>query len=307
MLSFTHCSQFSKIYLENKAPALRKFILIIFFILPFSRPWKLFSQAVRDPLSASYPGLGAYSNDHQDVFSFHANQAALAKINYLSAGIYGEKRFLLRELSLYNISVALPTHSGNFGLDARYYGFSDYNEAQLGLAYGRNLGSKADVGIQFNYYGVKIPGYGTSSAVNFEIGTILHLTDNLNAGFHAYNPMGGRFGKDGQEKLASAYSVGFGYDPSKKFFFSVEIEKQEGLPVNVKAGLQYEFISQVLARAGISTNNSVIYIGIGLPWRSFRLDATAAYHPQLGITPGLMIIFNFKPPNPRPNDSVGRA
>ena len=44
-----------------------------------------------------------------------------------------EKRFLLNELGLYDAAVALPTSSGNFGLDARYYGFADYNESEVGL------------------------------------------------------------------------------------------------------------------------------------------------------------------------------
>jgi hypothetical protein len=95
---------------------------------------------------------------------------------------------------------------------AGYYGFSDYNESQIGLAYGRKLGSKVDVGVQFNYNAIRISSYGNSSAVNFEIGTVLHLTERLHAGVHVYNPAGGKFGKNQQEKLASVYTAGVGYE-----------------------------------------------------------------------------------------------
>jgi len=260
----------------------------VFFWMPVCG----FCQTVRDPVSASYIGLGAYSNDHVDVFSFHSNQASLAKIKTLSAGLYGEKRFLLNELGLYDAAVTLPTSSGNFGLDACYYGFSDYNESQVGLAYGRSLGSRIDIGVQFNYYSVRIAGYGNASAINFEIGTIFHLTENLNAGLHAYNPVGGGLGKNKEEKIASVYSAAIGYDASENFFISLEIEKQEDKPVNVNAGLQYKFLAQLLARMGISTATSSIYFGIGFELRSMRFDVTAAYHPQLGITPGLLLAFN---------------
>ena len=270
---------------------MRAIVAVVFFYVPVCG----FCQTVRDPVSASYIGLGAYSNYHPDVFSFHSNQAALAKIKLLSAGIYGEKRFLLNELGLYDAAVVLPTSSGNFGLDARYYGFSDYNESQVGLAYGRNLGSKADVGVQFNYYNVRIAGYGNASAINFEIGTIFHLTDNLNAGLHVYNPVGGSLGKNDEEKLASVYSMGFGYDASEKFFMSIEIEKEEDKPVNVKAGLQYKFLPQLLTRIGISTATSSLYFGIGFGLKSIRFDVTASYHPQLGITPGLLLVFSPSP------------
>jgi hypothetical protein len=241
----------------------------------------------------AYLGAGAYSNHHIDVFSFHSNQAALAEIKNTSAGIYGERRFLLKELSLYNAAIMLPTRSGNFGLDARYYGYADYNETQLGLAYARSLGSKVDIGVQFNYYAVKIAGYGNANSINFEIGTILHLTDKLNAGVHVYNPVGGKLGKNEEEKLPSAYSGGIGYEASEIFFFSLEIEKEEDKPVNVNAGLQYKFLPRLLARAGVSTTNSSMYLGIGFGWSFIRIDATASYHPQLGITPGLLMIFSF--------------
>jgi len=193
---------------------------------------------------------------------------------------------------LYNATVAIPTHSGNFGFNAGYYGFADFNETQLGLAYARSLGSKIDVGVQFNYYAVRVAGYGNVSAVNFEIGTILHLTDKLNGGVHAYNPVGGKLGENKEEKLASLYSAGLGYEASEKFFISIETEKEENKPVNIKAGLQYKFLPQLLARAGISAATSSMYMGIGFRVRSIRLDATANYHPQLGITPGLLLLFS---------------
>ncbi|HEV8506096.1 MAG TPA: hypothetical protein VGQ53_11870 [Chitinophagaceae bacterium] len=261
-------------------------------VLFLCAPICAFCQSVRNPVSASYIRVGAYSNTHVDVFSFHANQAALAKMKNVSAGIYGEKRFLLNEMGLYNVAMTLPTSSGNFGFDARYYGFSDYNESQVGLAYARNLGRKLDIGVQFNYYNVRIAGYGNASAINFEIGTILHLTDNLNAGMHVYNPVGGSLGKSGEEKLASVYSAGIGYEGSEKFFLSIEIEKEEDEPVNVNAGLQYTFLPQLSTRIGISTAMSSIFFGIGFGLKMIRVDVTTSYHPQLGITPGLSLIFN---------------
>ena len=251
------------------------------------------AQTVRRPVAAIYTGLGAYSYNHVDVFSFTSNQASLARLKNASAAVYGEKRYLLEELSLYQAAVAVPTKSGNFGFSTGYYGFSDYNETMFGLAYARKLGEKVDVGVQFNYNGVLISGYGNASAINFEIGTVLHLTDKLHAGVHVYNPVGGKLGKNQEEKLASIYSVGFGYDASTKFFMSAEIEKEEDQPVNVNAGMQYKFLPQLMARAGIATATSNAYFGVGLFLKTFRLDVTAAYHQQLGITPGLLLLFNF--------------
>lgn len=269
----------------------RKFTLlsgIILFNVLLSQ-----AQVLRRPLAAAYTGMGAYSINHVDVFSFTANQASLAQLKNSAAGVYGERRFLLSELNNYTATIGLTTNSGNFGVKANYSGFSDYNETQLGLAYGRKMGNKVDIGAQINYQSIRINSYGNASAVSFELGTILHLTDKLHAGLHATNPVGGKFGKDQQEKLSSVYSFGIGYEASDKFLVSAEIQKEEDQPVNVNAGVQYKFIPQLLVRAGMSSATSAAWLGLGLTIKSFRLDVTTSYHPQLGITPGVLMLFNF--------------
>ena len=239
-----------------------------------------------------YTGTGAYSINHVDVFSFTANQASLAQLKNNAAAVYGERRFLLSELNNYTAVFGLLTSSGNFGIRANYSGFNDYNEMQLGLAYGRKLGNTIDIGAQFNYSSIRIPGYGNASTLSFELGTILHVTEHVHAGIHINNPVGGKFGKEKQEKLSSVYSFGFGYDASEKFMVSAEIEKEEDRPVNVNAGMQYKFLPQMLARIGISSATSSAWLGLGFTLKSLRLDITAGYHPQLGITPGLLLLFN---------------
>jgi hypothetical protein len=78
-------------------------------------------QMVRRPVAAVYAGLGSYSINHVDVFSFTNNQASLAQIKNASAGVYGERRFMLDELSLYQLAIAVPTNSGNFGVKVRLF------------------------------------------------------------------------------------------------------------------------------------------------------------------------------------------
>ena len=252
-----------------------------------------FSQGVRKPLSERYTAIGAYAKNHVDGFSFTGNTAALAQVKNGSAGVYGERRFLLKETNFYSTIVAFPTKQGNFGLQADYFGFKNYNESQIGLAYARNLGEKLDVGIKFNYYSFRIPFYGNSSAINFELGAIAHLTEKINAGIHVYNPVGGKLSKTDNEKLGSVYKFGIAYEASDKFFVTTQIVKDEGQPVNVEAGFEYNFMKQFFVRAGTSTESAGSFLGAGVGFKSFRLDVTASYHQQLGFTPGLLLIANF--------------
>jgi hypothetical protein len=257
------------------------------------------AQSLRYAAAQPYISLSAYSVQQNDALSFTGNQAALAGIKNAGIGIYGERRFMLSETSVYTLAGSLPTRLGNFGLMINYAGFKNFNENKIGLAYARKLGNVLDVGVQFNYYSYRIPSYGNVSTINFEIGAMMHVTDKINAGIHVYNPVGGKLGtstplstKD--DKLASAYKMGIGYDASDKFFISSEIIKEEDKPVNVIAGLQYRFAKQFFARAGFISETTSAYAGAGVAWKNLRLDISSSYHPQLGFSPGILLIMNFK-------------
>lgn len=267
----------------------------IFFSLLLILCGKLcFTQTYRTPVAPGYTSLGAYTTQSLDAFSFTVNQASLASTDFFTAGLFGERRFLLNELASYQGAIVVPTKAGSFGFTGNYFGNNEYKETQAGLAYGRKVTNKLSAGVQFNYFSIHTNGYGNTGAVNIEGGMLLQLTPQLIFGMHAYNPTSVSFGKDREERLPSVYTGGLGYEASDKFFCALEIKKQEDLPVSVNAGMQYQFNQQFFARAGMTSGNSVFYFGAGVQLKDFRIDATASVHPQLGVTPGLMLLFRGK-------------
>ena len=275
--------------------ALRRLLLGIFLLGAGMLSYFLTAaQSIRSSIGMPYLNLSAYSTKQTDPFSFTGNQAALANTKTGGIGVYGERRFLIAENSIYGLATTLPTKLGNFGLQVNYAGFQNFNEQKAGLAYGRSLGDKVDIGVQFNYYGYKIPAYQNGTAINFEGGAIFHLSDKLNAGVHVYNPVGGTIDKVNDEKLAAVYKFGFGYDASENFYLSTEIVKEEDQPLNVTGGFQYRFKKQFFARAGFRSDNNTGYGGVGFLYEKFRIDVAANYHPQLGVSPAILLIYNFK-------------
>lgn len=271
-------------------PYTSTFLMLLFFA-------QLQAQVVKQPLAINYAGLGAYSKNFSDVFSATRNQASLVNLKVPAFGIYAEMRFMLNELSSYSIIMGFPTTSGSFGIAADYFGSSIFNESQVGFIYARKLGSQVDMGVKFNYHRVKMQGYSALSAINFEIGVLFHLTDKLHSGLHIYNPTSSSLGKSGNEKLASVYSFGLGYEASERLFISSEIVKHENLPAGVNAGLQYNLHNQLFVRTGVSSVNSSSNVSVGVNVGFARIDISAAYHAQLGITPGILLLFNLKKPD----------
>lgn len=269
--------------------------LLLFF--PAVTP-SLVAQTLHQPLHSSCISAGVFSRNQANVFSFTANQASLANLKASAIGLYGERRFLLNELADYLLAAAIHTRSGNFGLKATHYGDGNYNENSVSLAYGRRLGMKADIGAQFNYMLIKLSGgYGSTTAIGFEAGGIMHLSEKLHAGIHVSNPVGGKFGKEKEEKLPSVYSFGIGYEVSGIFFCSAEVIKEEDMPVNISTVIYYRFIPAVYARAGVSTGTSLVWLSLGVGIRSCLVDLVTSYHPQLGLTPGISLLYPFNKKN----------
>jgi hypothetical protein len=60
----------------------------------------------------------------------------------------------------------------------------------------------------------------------------------------------------------------------------------------VQAGIQYNIITnRLFVRTGLSTATTEPFMGIGCQWKNCRADVNLRYHPQLGLTPGLLLLF----------------
>jgi hypothetical protein len=241
-----------------------------------------------------YTGIGTYSRHFTDAFSVTNNQASLCNLQAAQAGVYTERRFMLQELNFISGAVAIPMRNSGTGLTISRFGSDSYNEMQAGLAYGKKLSNKVDIGVQFNYNTVNMTGYGGTSAISIEIGTIWHFTERLHGGVHLYNPVGSKYGKSISQKIPAVYKMGLGYESGEHFFISAEIAKEEGQPVNVNAGVHYAFHKQFFMRFGIATGVNNTFAGVGLKWKVCRMDLSVSYHPQLGFTPGLSLLFFIK-------------
>jgi hypothetical protein len=127
-----------------------------------------------------------------------------------------------------------------------------------------------------------------------EAGIILHLTEQVHAGIQVRNPFAGKWGPGKSERLPAVYTGGIGYSPSPFFYGSMEVEKEEDQPVGLSFSLQYKPVTRFLFRAGVGSRASSAWIAAGFQLSRCRIDICSAFHPQLGITPGLAVLFHFK-------------
>lgn len=109
--------------------------LVFFLALLFER---IHAQAIHLLPAEPFLHSGAYSIRFADPFSFTANAAALAFYDRAGAGVFGQKKFLLKELSSLQAAAYSPVSFGALGFCTQYNGDANYNETEFGLAYGKS-------------------------------------------------------------------------------------------------------------------------------------------------------------------------
>ena len=235
--------------------------------------------------------MGYTGVTYTDINSIFSNQAGLANLESLAVTGYGEQRFLVSEIRSVAMGAALPTASGTFGLSLHYFGFEQYNEQRIGLAYGRRLLDKLSIGAQFLMLNTRIPEYGNKAVFTFEAGVLAELLPQLNLGIHLFSPA--RIQLAEEENLPTVLKLGLSYLPSNKLSLLAELEKDIDFAARAKFGLEYQIIEPLFLRLGVATQPTTLSFGLGFALASgLRIDIASSYHQVLGFTPAAGITFN---------------
>jgi len=210
-------------------------------------------------LGAKSWGMGNASVAIADEWSAHHNQAGLAKLKSISAGIYFENKFLQPDLGLKAGVIALPTKNGTFGLVVSQFGFDLYNEQKVGLAFAKQLFEKFSFGVQFDYLSTNIQEYGKKGMLTVEAGIQAEIAKNVMLGAHLYNPFKTKLTDTYNERVPTIMKLGLAYKFSEKVIMSIETEKDADFKPFFKSGLEYHIMEALYLRIGISTNPVLVF------------------------------------------------
>ncbi|NOQ27856.1 MAG: hypothetical protein GQ564_21045 [Bacteroidales bacterium] len=271
--------------LNFKKPKLILLILISFCII--TKAFPIQDQNIESGKAAA---MANASVTLTDIWSIYHNQAGLGHLKNISIGAFHQSGFI-KEQNIQGIAFALPTKTGTIGASYSYYGFSQYNEMQAGLAFGRSFSKYFSIGLQLNYLHTQIAGiYGTANSINFEIGILSQPIDNLFIGAHVYNPT---HSKMGEEEIPTVFNLGVSYLFSEKVLFAVGTEKDLNQEAIFKAGIDYKLIDFISLQAGISTNPTKYSFGIGFHYERIIAHVGFVNHQTLGYTPSFTLSYGF--------------
>lgn len=266
------------------------------YISVFSLCISLLSRAGNEnfPVGARSAAMGNASVSLSDLWSTHHNQAGLGFMTKISAGVYYENRFFIKELGLKSGAVAIPVKAGAFGLAVSNFGYTSYNENKYSLSFAKAFGKKLSIGVAMDYLTTKIAeGYGSKGVLAAELGIQAKPLKGLTLGAHVFNPTHAKLTDYNDERIPTIIRLGADYNFSDKVTCAIESEKDISKKAIFKAGIEYKAVKEFYLRAGISTNPDLGSFGFGLNLKNLKIDVSANYHQVLGVSPqfGLMYVF----------------
>ena len=274
------------------------------FLLFFFFSYSLFAQngAIR-PLSARSNGVSNASVAFTGINSIFNNQAGLADLEKSGVLLSAQQSFVNPNSDNFGIGFAIPTSSGNFGIDLHHFINNDLNQIILGLAYARKLAPNLFAGIQFEARSSQLAPYERillfskerTELFTAEIGFQYKLRKNLLIGIHFSNPFKLEIIKN--EYLPRIFRTGATYSPSENILIHAEIEKNFEIPIVLKSGMEWEIANEFWLRFGLQYKPLNINIGAGYRFRNgLRIDLAGFYQSGLDLVgSGTLSIPSFVP------------
>lgn len=240
-------------------------------------------------------GYGNAGLSGDNAWSIAYNPAGIALSETMEAGVFYNTRFQTKEMATKGLVFTNPLQGGTIGLWFSSYGYSQFSQNRLGIAYARKLSEKLSAGIRMQYLSLRIgEGYGTSKTVTASAGFQYQLNKEILLSGYIFNPNKSKFTDYNNEKIPALMKGGIKYAFSDKVFITSEVWASSIDKTNVVVGAEYKIHDKVVLRGGIATQPASSSFGFGLKLNQFDLNFSSAYHTHLGFSPAISLLYHGK-------------
>lgn len=224
----------------------------------------------------------ALPGDHWSPFL----NIALLSTDVTHVSFYGFRYVGISEITDIAATVSYPTSAGVFAAGIHRYGFNLFNENRILAAYKNSVG-RFHYGGGVSYTHVNQGGnYGAAGAVGIDVGLAAEITTGFWFGARATNLNQPSYGST-DEKLPRELAAGFSYQLTPGALLTSEVVKDVMFPMSVRAGLEFEIVRGLFARAGFTTEPETYSIGFGYFADKWMINFGLQQHNPLGLSPAL--------------------
>jgi hypothetical protein len=252
----------------------------------------LAAQYYRSPGQSPYLLSAAGFPAAPNPLSVSSTPALLPGTPAFMAGIYAENLYGIAGLNTLQAAFTIGRPRQGGGMQVSYLGMSVYHELSFGLHYGKSLG-KLNLGMGFRYYHFSARGLNGNSALAYTISSSWKLSENISGAISLTNPFVP--GIKPEASIAPQYALSFGFSISDQVFVESRIIKEEARNLQSSVGLRYRPDKKLNIYIGCWPFYFRPFLSLGWNKWGMCVQVAVSYHPSLGASPGLLMIYDSQP------------
>lgn len=261
---------------------MRKFYFILFFFIPFQINAQVYIGARHTAManaSAALTGLDAIGG----------NPAGISSLNRPSFSLSAEKEWWSVPLQAH-AALVVPSALAHIGLlGGTYQAGSDYRAIQMAGVLSRRLGNRFSLGVRLQYqHQFFLPLDESVAGISADVGVQYELRPDWMWGFELVNPLALNIPGTGP---LQGLRLGTRYSFSSQTLIALQVAYATGGEADLAVGLEYELLSWLRLRGGVSVNPFLHYSGAGLAFKRLTIDGAVRVHPQLGMSPQIRLAY----------------
>lgn len=270
-------------------------LTILVFLFPAK---KAHTQGIfPEPRSAAIMGMADNGLNKQDANAIFYNPAGLVYLPHSSFSFQAIHYWNTAELNCWSTSFSSKPGSHD-ALGFQIFGLSSsiFNYSKTGVAYARTISKNSAVGIQFYHRGMYLKGDNPFSNHDLMLEAGLQIQLNPKLRLAALLAKTHLFQKDSEKKqLSDSYKLGCLIKPGRLIEMTLELKHALKTLPELSWGLNYTPPEGKMHwRMGINWSCKELTTGFGWEYPKLNWDISTLYHPELGFTYALGILFKLK-------------
>ena len=234
---------------------------------------------------------GAFVAVADDAEASFLNPAGMSQVGRFALTSYYTRLYGLKELAQISVSGVAPTGLGHFGLFYHGLGSSLYREGAIGLSYGRSFGRRIRAGMALRRLNLSVRNYEGASAVVLDTGVLVDLPYNLRLG--AMGHAVGRLMESGPAAEHPRIIQAGLSRTGDRLTVSFQLDRHPRHGYTTRVGQEFRLVESVTIRAGLTTDPSLFYVGLGFEKGHLKTDYALSSHSLLGITHRFSLTMEF--------------